>query len=90
MSKRMIIMLVACAVVFGLVFGLKAFLNFGMNQFFDNMPMPAATITATEAVSDEWALALDAVGTVRAVNGVQVTTQVAAKWRKFTSTPVMK
>ena len=60
MSKRMIIMLVAFAVVFGLVFGLKGMLNFGMNQFFDNMPMPAATVTATEAVSDEWVLALDA------------------------------
>ncbi|MEE4249063.1 MAG: efflux RND transporter periplasmic adaptor subunit [Alcanivoracaceae bacterium] len=79
MSKRMIIMLVACAVVFGLVFGLKGMLNFGMNQFFDNMPMPPATITATEAVSDEWVLALDAVGTVRAVNGVEVTTQVAGE-----------
>jgi membrane fusion protein (multidrug efflux system) len=75
----MIIMLVACAVVFGLVFGLKGMLNFGMNQFFDNMPMPPATITATEAVSDEWVLALDAVGTVRAVNGVEVTTQVAGE-----------
>ena len=83
MSKRMIIMLVACAVVFGLVFGLKGMLNFGMNQFFDNMPMPAATITATEAVSDEWVLALDAVGTVRAVNGVEVTTQVAGEVEKI-------
>ena len=83
MSKRMIIMLVACAVVFGLVFGLKGMLNFGMNQFFDNMPMPAATVTATEAVSDEWVLALDAVGTVRAVNGVEVTTQVAGEVEKI-------
>lgn len=83
MSKRMILMLVACAVVFGLVFGLKGFLNFGMNQFFDNMPMPPATITATEAKSDEWVLALDAVGTVRAVNGVEVTTQVAGEVEKI-------
>lgn len=83
MSKRMILMLVACAVVFGLVFGLKGFLNFGMNQFFDNMPMPPATITATEARSDEWVLALDAVGTVRAVNGVEVTTQVAGEVDKI-------
>jgi membrane fusion protein (multidrug efflux system) len=83
MSKRMILMLVACTVVFGLVFGLKGFLNFGMNQFFDNMPMPPATITATEAKSDEWVLALDAVGTVRAVNGVEVTTQVAGEVEKI-------
>ena len=83
MSKRMILMLVACVVVFGLVFGLKGFLNFGMNQFFDNMPMPPATITATEAKSDEWVLALDAVGTVRAVNGVEVTTQVAGEVEKI-------
>ena len=83
MSKRMIVMLVACAVVFGLVFGLKGMLNFGMNQFFDNMPVPPATITATEASADEWALALEAVGTVRAVNGVEVTTQIAGEVEKI-------
>lgn len=87
MNKRMIIMLVACAVVFGLVFGLKGMLNFGMNQFFDNMPFPPSAITATEASADEWALSLEAVGTVRAVNGVSVTTQVAGEVEKihFTS-----
>lgn len=83
MSKRMILMLVACAVVFGLVFGLKGGLGFMTNKFFDNMPMPPATITATEAKSDEWVLALDAVGTVRAVNGVEVTTQVAGEVEKI-------
>lgn len=79
MNKRMVIMLIACTVVFGLVFGLKGMLNFGMNQFFDNMPFPPAAVSATEASADEWVLSLDAVGTVRAVNGVSVTTQVAGE-----------
>jgi len=83
MNKRMVIMLIACVVVFGLVFGLKGMLNFGMNQFFDNMPFPPSTVTATEASADEWALSLDAVGTVRAVNGVSVTTQVAGEVEKI-------
>src|SRR5690554_1195682 len=83
MNKRMVIMLIACVVVFGLVFGLKGMLNFGMNQFFDNMPFPPSTVTATEARADEWALSLDAVGTVRAVNGVSVTTQVAGEVEKI-------
>jgi membrane fusion protein, multidrug efflux system len=84
MSKRMIIMLIACVVVFGFVFGAKAALTFIVNRFvFDTMQAPVATITAREAESDNWALALDAVGTVRAINGVSVTTQVAGEVEKI-------
>jgi len=83
MSKRMIIMLAACVAIFGSVFAIKAVMNYGMNQFFDNMPMPPATISSADAVADSWALALDAVGTVRAVNGVSVTTQVAGEVEKL-------
>ena len=41
-SKRMVIMLIILAVVFGLIFGFKAFMGKMMNDFFDNMPQPAA------------------------------------------------
>lgn len=83
MSKRMIVMLGLCLFVFGGVFGIKAMMNKGMNDFFDNMPQPASAVTSAEAVEDSWALSLQAVGTVRAVNGVEVTTQIAGAVEKI-------
>jgi membrane fusion protein (multidrug efflux system) len=75
-SKRMVIMLIILAVVFGLIFGFKAFMGKMMNDFFDNMPQPAAAVSTYEARQDNWASILEAVGTVNAVNGVNVTAQV--------------
>ena len=49
MLKRMIIMLILVTVLFGGIFGYKAVGNYFMNQFFDNMPMPPAAITASRA-----------------------------------------
>ena len=75
-SKRMVIMLIILAVVFGLIFGFKAFMGKMMNDFFDNMPQPAAAVSTYEARQDNWASILEAVGTVNAVNGVNATAQV--------------
>ena len=41
LRKRMILMLIAAAVIFGGVFGVKAVISAGTNQFFDSMPQPA-------------------------------------------------
>lgn len=83
MNKRMIVMLIACTVIFGGIFGFKWFGKTMMNKSFDNMPFPPAAITATEAVQDNWALSLGAVGTVKAINGVEVTTQAAGEVEKI-------
>lgn len=77
MNKRFIIVIAACVVVFGGVFALQMMLRKGMNDFFDNMPMPAASVTAAEAQSFTWERGISAVGTARAVNGTQLTTQAA-------------
>jgi membrane fusion protein (multidrug efflux system) len=73
----MIIMLAATGLVFGGLFGFKWFGNKMMNQFFDTMPMPPVAITAAVAEMQTWPAAIEAVGTVAAVNGVAVTTEVA-------------
>ncbi len=78
-SKRMVIMLISVAVLFGLVFGFKAFRSHMITQFLDNLPQPPATISTYKAHQDNWALTLNAVGTVNAVNGVEVTTQVGGE-----------
>ena len=77
MNKKMLLVLLACFLVFGLVFGIQAVMRIGMNQFFDNMPMPAASITVAEAEEASWARGISAVGTARAVNGTQLTTEAA-------------
>lgn len=77
MSKRMWIVLIVCLVVFGGIFGFKWFVGMKINEFFNNMPVRAATITTAVVAEDEWALTLDAVGTVKAANGINVTSRVA-------------
>lgn len=75
-TKRMLIMLILTGVVFGAVFGMKWFGNKMMNEFVDNMPTPPATISTAEAAPMTWANELRAIGTLVAVNGADVTTEI--------------
>ncbi|WP_111655346.1 efflux RND transporter periplasmic adaptor subunit [Isoalcanivorax indicus] len=77
MNLKILFTLIGLIVLFLLVFVVQAMMRMGMNQFFDNMPMPAATITAAEAETAAWARGINAVGTARAVNGTQLTTEAA-------------
>jgi membrane fusion protein (multidrug efflux system) len=76
MKRSMVKMLIICGLVFGLIFGAVFMKGWMTNQYFNNMPQPPTTVSATEAKKDSWALSLDAVGTVRAINGVNVTSEV--------------
>jgi membrane fusion protein (multidrug efflux system) len=73
----MVVMLVACGLLFGGIFGFKWFGNRMMNQFFDAAPVPTATVSSAEAFEDVWSLNLSAVGTTRAVKGTDVTTEAS-------------
>jgi membrane fusion protein (multidrug efflux system) len=75
-TKRMIVMLLIVVVVFGGVFGWIWFSGMMMNQYFDNMPAPTPTVTATEAREDTWPREIRAVGTFKATNGVNLTTEL--------------
>lgn len=77
MNKRMVWMLTGCVVVFGGVFGFKWFGGKMMNQYFDNMPMPPAAISAAAAQQTRWVDSLSGVGTVVASQGALVTTEAA-------------
>lgn len=77
MNLKILFTLIGLIVLFLLVFIVQAMMRMGMNQFFDNMPMPAATITVAEAETAAWARGISAVGTARAVNGTQLTTEAA-------------
>ncbi|MCH8538872.1 MAG: efflux RND transporter periplasmic adaptor subunit [Alkalimonas sp.] len=77
MFKRMSLMLLAVIIVFGGIFGYKAIGNHFMNEFFDNMPMPVASITAAEAYTDRWEPAIQAVGSFVAVQGTELTAETS-------------
>lgn len=72
---RMFWMLLAVVVVLGGFFAVKAMLDAGMNQYFDNMPQPAVTVTSADARAENWIENVEAVGTLVAVNGTDVTTE---------------
>jgi membrane fusion protein (multidrug efflux system) len=74
--KRMAVMLVGAGVVFGGVYGFIQFKNTKIAEFFANMPKPVVTVTAAEAKQETWNTTVPAVGTLRALNGVNVTPSV--------------
>lgn len=77
MKKRMVIMVVAVAVVLALVFGYGAFRSIMIKKFMASMGNPPQTVSATRASYSEWQPAISAVGSLRAERGADLATQVA-------------
>ena len=82
MTKRMVIMLVVVGLLFGAIFGFQAFKAKMIKQFMANMKMPPATVTAMKAELHPWQPQLNAVGSLRAVHGVDVTTEIGGLVRE--------
>ncbi len=80
---RMTLMLLGVAVFIGGVFVAQAIMGKGMNDFFDNMPQPASTVTDWTAKEEEWVDAQQAVGTFVAINGTDVTTEAGGVVRSL-------
>lgn len=76
MRKRMIIMIVCLVVVFGGIFGYKAFVNYQIGKALANRQQPAVTVATAIAQKSSWTPALHATGSLRAIQGVDVTTEV--------------
>jgi membrane fusion protein (multidrug efflux system) len=77
MLKRMIIMLSATCLIFGAIFGfqvLKAKMN---SQAIAAMSNPAQTVSTIVAVLQEWQPQFEAVGSIRAVNGANLSAQTS-------------
>jgi membrane fusion protein (multidrug efflux system) len=71
-TKRMIVMLAGSALLFGGVFGFVAFRNTMIKQYFATLPRPVVSITIAKASLEEWRTIIPAIGTLQAVNGVDV------------------
>jgi membrane fusion protein (multidrug efflux system) len=79
--KPMLIMMTATALVFGVVFGFKAFKSATEKKYMSAGPPPAAVSTAIAEYRD-WQPRLKAVGTLRAARGVDLSTEIAGIVRK--------
>ncbi len=77
MTKRMIIMLIAVGLVFGGVFGFQIFQKAMIKKFMSAMPQPPQTVSTVTAAIQEWQPQIEAVGSLRAVNGADLAFEVS-------------
>jgi membrane fusion protein (multidrug efflux system) len=77
MIKRMAIMLIAVGVVFGGIFGFQSFKAAMIRKAIAAMAAPPQTVATTTAGYQEWQPQLESVGSLRAVNGANLSLQVA-------------
>ncbi|HTS53993.1 MAG TPA: efflux RND transporter periplasmic adaptor subunit [Burkholderiales bacterium] len=76
MKKRMVIMLLSVGLLLGGLVGFNEVKGYMMKKYMGSAPIPPATVTASKADYQEWQPQISAVGTLRAVRGVDVTTEV--------------
>lgn len=77
MAKRMVIMLIVVGVVFGAIFGYQAFSARTAEKARASLGAPPQTVSATTAEYQEWQPQLEAVGSLRAVNGADLALEVS-------------
>ena len=77
MTKRMVFMLIAVGVVLGGVFGFQAFKNAMIKKFMSAMAAPPQTVSTAMAAMQEWQPRIEAVGSLRAVNGADLSFEVS-------------
>jgi membrane fusion protein, multidrug efflux system len=77
MTKRMVIMLVAVAIVFGGLYGFQMFKASMIKKFMASMSSPPQTISAARAATSEWQPNVEAVGSLRAVKGADLSLEVS-------------
>ncbi|MDR9440219.1 MAG: efflux RND transporter periplasmic adaptor subunit [Halomonas sp.] len=74
-ASRFLIVVIFLGVVLGGIFGYK-FYQFGQMQEQMSQPQPPTLISATQAQTESWTPAIKAVGSVEAVNGIEVANEV--------------
>jgi membrane fusion protein, multidrug efflux system len=72
MIKRMLIMLVLSSVALGGIFGFKTFVDTKIKEVMSGMGNQPQTVSTTKAAVMEWQRQLEAVGSLRAVNGADL------------------
>jgi membrane fusion protein (multidrug efflux system) len=84
MIKRMLMMLVLVGVVLGGLFGFKAFVGGKIKEAMASMADLPQTVSAAKAASSDWQPRIDAVGSLRAVRGADLSLEVAGVVEEIT------
>jgi membrane fusion protein, multidrug efflux system len=77
MTKRMVIMLVAVAVVLGAIYGFQVFKGMMIKKFMSAMGNPTQTVSVTKAAYNPWQPTIEAIGSLRAVKGADLSIEVS-------------
>lgn len=77
MVKRLVIAVLLLGLVGGGLVGFNLFRDNMIAQIFANMPQQAATVSTIEAKPVTWTPVIEAIGTVNAAKGVDLTTETA-------------
>jgi membrane fusion protein (multidrug efflux system) len=77
MTKRMLIMLLAAGLLFGGIFGYKIFAAQMMKKYMSAGQAPPTIVTTIKADSLPWQPQFKAVGSLRAVRGVDVSSEIS-------------
>lgn len=75
MIKRLVIAIILLAAVVGGLVGFNRFRDQAIENFFANMPVAVVTVSTVEAKADKWSPVIEAIGTIRASRGVDLTVE---------------
>ncbi len=81
-TKRMVIMLICVGLLLAALVGFNQFRSYMIGKFMASNAAPPSTVSAIVAGYQSWQPQLAAVGSLRAVRGVDVTTEVAGLVRE--------
>lgn len=87
MIKRFLIAIVLLVLVAGGVVGFNMFRDQAIEQFFANMPVANVTVSVTTAEESTWTPSIEAIGTVSAARGVDLTVETTGIVRSLGFTP---
>ncbi len=76
-KRRLVIMVLAVAVLFGLIFGWGALRNHFIAKFLATLPFQPQTVSTMVAVETPWQPRIQAVGSVVAINGANLSSEVS-------------
>lgn len=77
MLKRLLIAIVLLVLVGGGLVGFNLFRNQAIEQFFANRPVQKVAVATVVVVKSSWKPAIDAIGTISAARGVDLTVETA-------------
>ncbi len=77
MKKRLVIVVVIVGVVFFLIFGFGTFHNIMIGKFLATLPFQPQTVATIKAPSSAWQPSMNAVGSLVAINGADISAEVA-------------